>query len=249
MVTEKISLTLPDTVVEDSVGSSVAVLGNIMSLSLHYPELLLDMPMGCGEQVMSPFTNNAYGLQYLEKTGLVNDHNRATAIKNMEKGYMKILQHKTKNGSYAIFDASEYIVSTSKEERGNAWLTAYVVSSFNKAKSYIFIEERLQTEAINWISSKQMDDGCFTSDTVYHGIWSASTQTIAVSAYITAALLELKDPSLYLCVEAAEGDSAVFNIYMQTLQKGDSAMFNSKITLDSQMEPVLFPQGFANSYS
>uniref|UniRef100_H3AM54 Alpha-2-macroglobulin n=1 Tax=Latimeria chalumnae TaxID=7897 RepID=H3AM54_LATCH len=202
VVTEKISLTLPDTVVKDSVESSVTVLGNIMSLSLHYPELLLDMPMGCGEQIMSQFTINAYGLQYLEKTGLVNDRNRVTAVKNMEKGYMEMLQHKTKNGSYAIFDASEYFSVTSEYEEGNAWLTAYVVSSFNKAKSYIFIEERLQTEAINWISSKQMDDGCFTSDTVYHGIWkSVSTQTIAVSAYITAALLELKDPSLEAVVK------------------------------------------------
>ncbi|XP_064411132.1 alpha-2-macroglobulin-like protein 1 [Latimeria chalumnae] len=201
VVTEKISLTLPDTVVKDSVESSVTVLGNIMSLSLHYPELLLDMPMGCGEQIMSQFTINAYGLQYLEKTGLVNDRNRVTAVKNMEKGYMEMLQHKTKNGSYAIFDASEYFSVTSEYEEGNAWLTAYVVSSFNKAKPYIFIEERLQTEAINWISSKQMDDGCFTSDTVYHGIWSVSTQTIAVSAYITAALLELKDPSLEAVVK------------------------------------------------
>nr|XP_014351977.1 PREDICTED: alpha-2-macroglobulin [Latimeria chalumnae] len=239
MVTEKISLTLPDTVVEDSVGSSVAVLGNIMSLSLHYPELLLDMPMGCGEQVMSPFTNNAYGLQYLEKTGLVNDHNRATAIKNMEKGYMKILQHKTKNGSYAIFDASEYIVSTSKEERGNAWLTAYVVSSFNKAKPYIFIEERLQTEAINWISSKQMDDGCFTSDTVYHGIWSASTQTIAVSAYITAALLELKDPSLEAVVK--RGLSCLKNHFMNETSIYNMALMAYTFTLagDDDMRETL----------
>uniref|UniRef100_H3AM55 Alpha-2-macroglobulin-like n=1 Tax=Latimeria chalumnae TaxID=7897 RepID=H3AM55_LATCH len=192
VVTEKISLTLPDTVVKDSVESSVTVLGNIMSLSLHYPELLLDMPMGCGEQIMSQFTINAYGLQYLEKTGLVNDRNRVTGF--LLSGYMEMLQHKTKNGSYV----------TSEYEEGNAWLTAYVVSSFNKAKSYIFIEERLQTEAINWISSKQMDDGCFTSDTVYHGRrrgGSVSTQTIAVSAYITAALLELKDPSLEAVVK------------------------------------------------
>ncbi|XP_064411508.1 alpha-2-macroglobulin-like [Latimeria chalumnae] len=193
-VTEKISLTLPDTVVEGSVESSVTVLGNILGLSLHYPDLLLDIPMGCGEQTMALFTTNAYVLQYLEKTGLVNSYSKAEAVKNMELGYQAILQLKTKNGSYELF--RYYYGDDDEEHKGNVWLTAYVVSSFNKAKPYIFIPEKVQKEAINWISSKQMDDGCFRSDMIYDSLWSASDQTVAVSAYITAALLELKDPSL-----------------------------------------------------
>uniref|UniRef100_H3A420 Alpha-2-macroglobulin n=1 Tax=Latimeria chalumnae TaxID=7897 RepID=H3A420_LATCH len=193
-VTEKISLTLPDTVVEGSVKSSVTVLGNILGLSLHYPDLLLGIPMGCGEQTMTVFTTNAYVLQYLEKTGLVNSYSKAEAVKNMELGYQQILQYKTKNGSYEIF--SYYYGDDDEEHEGNVWLTAYVVSSFNKAKPYIFIPEKVQKEAINWISSKQMDDGCFRSDMIYDSLWEASDQTVAVSAYITAALLELKDPSL-----------------------------------------------------
>lgn len=40
-------------------------------------------------------------------------------------------------------------------------LTAFVLRSFTKAKSFIYIDPTVIAEAKSWLESKQQDNGCF----------------------------------------------------------------------------------------
>lgn len=41
------------------------------------------------------------------------------------------------------------------------WLTAFVVKSFAEAQPFIFIDPEDLTRSINWIKSRQLENGCF----------------------------------------------------------------------------------------
>ncbi|RXN27647.1 alpha-2-macroglobulin 1 [Labeo rohita] len=180
-----VSLTLPKVFVKDSAKSFITVLGDLMGRALKNIGDLLAMPYGCGEQNMLNFAPNIYILQYLESSGQLTPEIKKRAITFLQSGYQGQLKYKHYDGSYSAFGTSD--------PSGNTWLTAFVMKSFGGAKKYIFIDQTNIDQAKNWLKRRQQENGCFASvGKLYHiGMMGGVNDEVTLSAYITAALLEL----------------------------------------------------------
>uniref|UniRef100_A0A8C2AY23 Uncharacterized protein n=1 Tax=Cyprinus carpio TaxID=7962 RepID=A0A8C2AY23_CYPCA len=188
IIDTSISLTLPKVFVKDSAKSFVTVLGDLMGRALRNIGDLLAMPYGCGEQNMLLFAPNIYILQYLESSGQLTPQIKDRAITFLESGYQRELTYRHDDGSYSAFGRNDH--------SGNTWLTAFVMKSFGGARNYTFIDPTNINQAKDWLGRQQQENGCFTSvGTLYHtGMMGGVSDEVTLSAYITAALLELGVP-------------------------------------------------------
>ncbi|XDV32509.1 hypothetical protein PO909_003304 [Leuciscus waleckii] len=180
-----VSLTLPNVFVKDSAKSFVTVLGDLMGRALKNIGNLLAMPYGCGEQNMLLFAPNIYILQYLESSGQLTPEIKERAQTFLEGGYQRELTYQHYDGSYSAFGMND--------PSGNTWLTAFVMKTFGGARRYIFIDQNNIDRAKDWLGQQQMDNGCFASvGRLYHiEMMGGISDEVTLSAYITAALLEL----------------------------------------------------------
>uniref|UniRef100_A0A672L3U8 Alpha-2-macroglobulin-like protein 1 n=1 Tax=Sinocyclocheilus grahami TaxID=75366 RepID=A0A672L3U8_SINGR len=183
-----VSLTLPKVFVKDSGYLAVWSVGDLMSSALRNIGDLLAMPYGCGEQNMLLFAPNIYILQYLESSGQLTPQIKDRAITFLESGYQRELTYMHDDGSYSAFGRND--------PSGNTWLTAFVMKSFSGARNYTFIDQTNIDQAKEWLGQQQQDNGCFASvGTLYDiGMMGGVSDEVTLSAYITAALLELGVP-------------------------------------------------------
>uniref|UniRef100_A0A8C7W9Y3 Alpha-2-macroglobulin-like protein 1 n=1 Tax=Oncorhynchus mykiss TaxID=8022 RepID=A0A8C7W9Y3_ONCMY len=206
-VEKDISLKLPEVFVEGSAKASLSVLGDLMGRAMKNLDSLLQMPYGCGEQNMVLFAPNIYILNYLQSTRQLTKEIQTRATGFLERGYHRELNYKHDDGSYSAFGKSD--------ESGNTWLTSFVLKSFGGAKPYIFVDPAHIAQAKAWLASHQQNDGCITSvgKLFHNGMKGGVGDQVSLTAYITAALLELDgnttDPMVeksLVCLKAAVSD-------------------------------------------
>ncbi|XP_053536527.1 alpha-2-macroglobulin-like protein 1 [Ictalurus punctatus] len=185
IVQKNVSLILPVVFVQGSAMASVSVLGDLMGRALQNLARLLAMPYGCGEQNMLLFAPNIFILLYLESTNQLTPQIRSTALTYLVSGYQSELTYKHIDGSYSAFGMSD--------PSGNTWLTAFVMKSFGSAKRYIFVDQVFVDQAKAWLSQQQQANGCFASvGQLFHtDMKGGVNDEVTLSAYITAAMLEL----------------------------------------------------------
>ncbi|XP_034162190.2 alpha-2-macroglobulin-like protein 1 [Pangasianodon hypophthalmus] len=239
-VQKTVSLTLPKIIVEGSETASISVVGDLMGRALKNLASLLVMPGGCGEQNMLRFAPNIFILQYLESTNQLTPQIRSTAETYLISGYQTELSYKHIDGSYSAFGMND--------ASGNTWLTAFVMKSFGKAKRYIFVDQVFVDQAKAWLGQQQQANGCFASvGQLFHtDMKGGVNDEVTLSAYITAAMLELNytvtDPvvnssltclrNAYTHVNSTYAKALLF--YTFTLA-GDQGMRNTLISeLDSK---------------
>nr|ADP20501.1 alpha-2-macroglobulin precursor [Fukomys anselli] len=198
-VSEKLSLKLPSSVVEESARASVSILGDLLGSAMQNIHNLLQMPYGCGEQNMVLFTPNLYVLDYLNETQQLTPETKSKAIGYLSTGYQRQLNYKHQDGSYSTFGERYGRVL------GNTWLTAFVLKTFAQAQKYIFIDEAHITQALSWLSQRQKDNGCFQSSgsLLNNAIKGGVEDEVTLSAYITIALLEIPLPITHPTVRNA----------------------------------------------
>uniref|UniRef100_A0A452H052 Alpha-macroglobulin-like TED domain-containing protein n=1 Tax=Gopherus agassizii TaxID=38772 RepID=A0A452H052_9SAUR len=174
--------------------------GDIMGTALQNIDRLLAMPYGCGEQNMVRFAPNIYIQQYLEKSGQLSPEIRDKAKGFLLSGYQRELLYKHKDGSYSAFGE--------RDATGNTWLTAFVLKSFGQARPYISIDEKHLEDALRWLQSHQLESGCFRSvgKLLNNALQGGVVDELSLSAYITAALLELGQPLMVRPSPAAPGE-------------------------------------------
>ncbi|XP_054446808.1 alpha-2-macroglobulin-like protein 1 [Pteronotus mesoamericanus] len=216
VATESISLELPADVVPDSAKAYVTVLGDIMGTALQNLDNLVQMPSGCGEQNMVLFAPIIYVLQYLEKAGLLTKEIRSRAVGFLEQGYQRELMYKHSNGSYSAFGE--------QDGNGNTWLTAFVTKCFGQAQEFIFIDDKNIKDALKWMAGNQLPSGCFASagKLIHTQMKGGVDDEISLTAYITAALLEMKkakdDPMVSRGLQCLKNSaSSTTNLYTQAL--------------------------------
>ncbi|XP_030803233.1 ovostatin-like [Camarhynchus parvulus] len=217
VVIQDISLELPTNVLEGSARASFSVVGDIMGTAMQNLQQLLQMPFGCGEQNMALFAPNIYVLDYLNKTGQLSRELRSKATGYLVSGYQKQLSYKRPDGSYSIFGT--------RDREGNTWLTAFVYRSFAQAGRFIYIDDRVQSQTLLWLSSKQKLDGCFRSvGTLFNNALKGGVDDeLSLSAYTTIAMLEAGHSSSYpvirnafFCLETAS-EKNISEVYTQAL--------------------------------
>ncbi|XP_024132722.1 alpha-2-macroglobulin-like protein 1 [Oryzias melastigma] len=183
-LTETKEIQLPDNVIEGSARGTVSVLGDILGRALKNLDGLLQMPYGCGEQNMALLAPDIYILHYLKSTNQLTPEITEKVSRFLKSGYQRQLNYKDSEGAYTTFGSGP----------GNTWLTAFVLRSFYKAQSFIFIDEDKIQESRSWLERKQTENGCFAqSGKLFNNRMKGGvSDEVTLSAYITAAFLEMK---------------------------------------------------------
>ncbi|XP_063062490.1 alpha-2-macroglobulin-like protein 1 [Engraulis encrasicolus] len=185
-LSEEVELKLPEDVIKGSAHASISVLGDILGRALKNMEGLLKMPYGCGEQNMAILSPNIYILQYLHNTGQLTTDIREKATNFLKSGYQRQLNYRHSDGAYSTFGKGD----------GNTWLTAFVMRSFGKAKSFTYIDPEVLKSAETWLRNKLRPSGVFhmQGNLFNNRMKGGVNSDITITAYITASMLELDMP-------------------------------------------------------
>ncbi len=145
---------------------------------------LIRMPYGCGEQNMVNFVPNIVALKYLKAVGQLQPALQKSAIRNMESGYQRELNYKRSDGSYSAFGESD--------DAGSTWLTAFVVKSFAQAKDYIFVDDEVIKQGMQFLKEQQQSTGEFLENGEVHSshLQGGSKAGIPLTAFVLIALLQ-----------------------------------------------------------
>ncbi|XP_027854898.1 alpha-2-macroglobulin-like [Xiphophorus couchianus] len=186
-LSEKLETHIPDNVISGCLKAKVSVSGNILSRSVENLGDLLYLPYGCGEQNIAFMAIDTYILHYLQKTNKLSQETEKKGINYLITGYQRQLAYRKKTGAFSTFEKGEE----------NTWLTAFVMVTFYKVQSFIYIDPKIIEEARKWLECQQRDNGCFkVSGKLYNNyIRGDVSDEVTVTAYVTAALLETNVPA------------------------------------------------------
>ncbi|XP_041669166.1 CD109 antigen [Cheilinus undulatus] len=180
-----VSVRLPLEVVPGSQRAHVALVGEILALSIHNLNSLVQLPLGCGEQNMIHFAPSIYVLQYLDKSTQDNKEIRSKALSYMKEGYQRQLSFQLKDGSFSAFGDSS--------DSGSTWLTAFVLKCLLQAQTYMHIDQSILTRARTWLLKHQGPKGEFREvGKLIHTEMQGGLDggSVALTAYVLIALLE-----------------------------------------------------------
>uniref|UniRef100_A0A667YXW9 Alpha-2-macroglobulin bait region domain-containing protein n=1 Tax=Myripristis murdjan TaxID=586833 RepID=A0A667YXW9_9TELE len=181
-LTAEKDLDLPENIIPESAHGSLSVLGDILGRALSNLNGLLRMPYGCGEQNMALLAPNIYILEYLTNTNQMTKAIKEKATGFLTSGYQRQLNYKHQDGAYSTFGSGS----------GNTWLTAFVLKSFVKAKTFVYIDPEVIDHSKTWLEGKQQANGCFQQlgKLFNNRMKGGVNDEVTLSAYVTAALLE-----------------------------------------------------------
>lgn len=180
---DSMEISLPKNYVPGSVYAVVSTVGDLMGPTLNVAGLLR-LPYGCGEQNMVNFAPSIYIMQYLAAVGQMTTSVENKAKNIMTTGYQRELTYKRTDGSYSAFG--------NRDNEGNMWLTAFVLRSFAQAQKFIFVDSEELKQTANWITSKQLANGCFPKyGRLFNKRLKGGVSTEAtLTAFVTVSLME-----------------------------------------------------------
>ncbi|XP_031144568.2 CD109 antigen-like [Sander lucioperca] len=187
-----VSFSFPPDVVPGSQSAHVALVGDILALSISNLDSLVQMPLGCGEQNMIHFAPSIYVLQYLDKSIQDNKEIRSRALGKIMEGYQRQLSYQQDDGSFSAFGAGD--------PSGSTWLTAFVLRCFLQAQHYMQVDQSVLTRAMTWLLKHQGPQGEFSEvgpliHTEMQG--GLDNDPVALTAYALIALLEESYVDMY----------------------------------------------------
>ncbi|XP_074516319.1 CD109 antigen-like isoform X1 [Sebastes fasciatus] len=180
-----VSFAFPPDVVPGSQRAHVALVGDILALSISNLDSLVQLPLGCGEQNMIHFAPSIYVIQYLDKSAQDHKEIRSRALGYMMEGYQRQLSYQQDDGSFSAFGASD--------PSGSTWLTAFVLRCFLQAQPYMQIEQSVLSRAVTWLLEHQGPQGEFREvGRLIHTEMQGGLDNgpVALTAYVLMALLE-----------------------------------------------------------
>jgi CD109 antigen len=178
-----LSIDTPDVAVPDSTSAEVSVFGDLMGNTIQNLDRLIRIPSGCGEQNMVAFVPNLLVANYLKTVQQLTTLLWSIIVRNLEIGYQRELNYQRKDGSFSCWGKSD--------SSGSTWLTAFVVRYFAEAKAYISIDDNVLTRAMDWLVSKQSENGRFTEvgKGVIYELQSEASEGVGLTAYVLLALM------------------------------------------------------------
>ncbi|MFC3158609.1 TonB-dependent receptor plug domain-containing protein [Chryseobacterium arachidis] len=148
--TEKIEVDVPE-FIDRSLSASYYVFENSALQLFEDLERLKREPYGCFEQLSSTVYPNVFILDYLRSVKKINNETESLVIKNMKKGFQKMLSYKNKDGGFGYFNASE----------SDASVSAFALLEFMDLKKYVDIDPKIITDLTAFILSKKKYNGIF----------------------------------------------------------------------------------------
>jgi uncharacterized protein YfaS (alpha-2-macroglobulin family) len=135
----------PSFAVPDSTESEVSVFGEPLLNTMENFDNLIRIPTGGSKENMVNLAQMIMVLDYLKAVQQLTPTIKTKILSYMETGYQNQLNYQSSDGSFSC----------------NIWLTAYVVRYLAEAKVYITIDDNVLNRALDWLVSKQYDDGRF----------------------------------------------------------------------------------------
>ncbi|KAL5278584.1 CD109 family protein [Megaselia abdita] len=211
---ETIKIAIPENAVPDSEKVELSVVGDILGTTIQNLDNLVRIPYGCGEQNMINFVPNILILQYLTVTNQLTEAIEKKAKSFTEIGYGRQLHYKHNDGSYSAFGQD------SCQRFGSTWLTAYVVRSFQEAKPFTFIDEKILTESLDFLVYKQVRSGRFVENGVLFDFKhdSGEDKGIALTAFVLLAFLQVREISA---------------VYSEPISKGLQFLVDNILSIES----------------
>ncbi|KAM6972916.1 CD109 antigen-like [Aplochiton taeniatus] len=176
---------LPADVVPGSQRAHLAVVGDILGLSINSLDSLVQIPHSCGEQNMVHFAPNVYILQFLDKSPQGNQIIQDRTLQAMMGGYQRQLSYQRDDGSFSAFGNSD--------TSGSTWLTAFVLRCFLQSRPFIQVDQSVMSTAMVWLVGHQGPQGSFTEPgRIVHTELQGGLEdsTVALTAYVLMTLLE-----------------------------------------------------------
>lgn len=160
-------------------------------------EAMLEMPTGCFEQTSSSLYPDILVLRYLRENNLNNKELEEKALEYISAGYQKILTYEVPEtpGGYSLYGNSP----------AEPVLTAFGLMEIKELSNVYEVDEKVINEMTEYLFSVQKSNGTFDYSSTYIG-GTASTDKVAMNAYITWALSEVcpKDIRLESSIEYLE---------------------------------------------
>ncbi|OCK51556.1 hypothetical protein BA768_15560 [Chryseobacterium sp. CBo1] len=144
-------------------------------------ERLKREPYGCFEQLSSTVYPNIFILDYLKSTKKIDANTESNAIRNMKKGYQKMLSYKNSDGGFSYFGGSESDVSVS----------AFALLEFRDLKKYVNVDTKLIQKLTSFILSKKNANGLFEVRKSYEMQTGYSEYSWARNMYVLYALSKI----------------------------------------------------------
>ncbi|KAG5869784.1 hypothetical protein JTB14_022629 [Gonioctena quinquepunctata] len=179
-------ISVPSNTIPGTFKSQISLNGDLLGKTIENLEELLDVPMGCGEQIMASVAPNLYVLRYLNATNTLKKSVKQRILRNLKLGYQRILNYAHKDGSFSAFGYHDPM--------GSMFLTTFVVKILQEAKEYIYVNPRVIDKAVAWIFENQLENGCFSTMLhVFQDMGGTSTEnsTAGLTAYVILSLLEV----------------------------------------------------------
>ncbi|CAG9863564.1 unnamed protein product [Phyllotreta striolata] len=179
------NVSIPDEIVPGTYKAEVNLNGDILGKTVENLDELLDVPTGCGEQIMSTMAPNLFIMRYLNSTDTLTKPVKQKILRNLKLGYQRILNYLHKDGSFSAFGYHDPM--------GSTFLTTFVVKILTEAKQFIYIDHHLIQKALTWIYERQLENGCFHSMLhVFQDMGGASSEnsTAGLTSYVILSLLQ-----------------------------------------------------------
>ncbi|MBW7674930.1 TonB-dependent receptor plug domain-containing protein [Chryseobacterium chendengshani] len=174
---ENLKINIPD-YINGSLMSSYYVYENSALQMFEDLERLKREPHGCFEQLSSTVYPNIFILDYLKSVKKINYVAENEVIRNMKKGYQKMLSYKNKDGGFRYFNNSESDVS----------LSALALLEFKALKKYVDVDAKLIQNLSTFILSKKNTNGQFEVRRTYEMQYPYSDYAWARNMYVLFAL-------------------------------------------------------------
>lgn len=144
-------------------------------------ERLKQEPYGCFEQLSSTVYPNVFILDYLKSTKKMNPGTECNAVRNMKKGFEKMLSYKNRDGGFSYFSNSESDVA----------LSAFALLEFRDLKKYVNVDTKLIQNLSSFILSKKNSNGLFEVRNSYEMKASYSEYSWSRNMYVLYALSKI----------------------------------------------------------
>ena len=178
--TENIKINIPD-YINGSLEASYYVYENSALQMFEDLERLKNEPHGCFEQLSSTVYPNVFILDYLKSTKKINFNSEATAIKNLKKGYQKMISYKNSDGGFSYFGGS----------RSDVALSAFALMEFKDLKKYVNVDAKLIQNLTSFILSKKNANGLFEVRRDYESKTQYSEYSWSRNMYVLYALSKI----------------------------------------------------------
>ena len=148
--TEDLNINIPE-YINGSFFSSYYVFQNSALQMFEDLERLKKEPYGCFEQLSATVYPNIFILDYLKATNKIDPSTENLTIRNLKKGFQKMLSYKNDDGGFGYFNTSE----------SDAALSAFALLEFTGLKKYVTADPKLIQKLAAFILSKKETTGLF----------------------------------------------------------------------------------------